>query len=115
MMRLPLTLLIAVVVVGCSTRVNPPPRPKGIPVDAVWAGGTDGGSFIKCAFEAKTALDTCSVFNDRTGELEAQGEYKLTGRSRAQDAVQFKYSGFDGHRIYLMDGSVLVPSAAIAP
>jgi hypothetical protein len=103
-------VVAALLVVGCSRRISSPPRPSGVPADAVWAGGADGGSFIKCAFDSATGLDLCSVFNDYTGETEARGRYRVDGKSRAQDAGQFAYSAFDGKKIYLKDGSVLSPS-----
>ena len=112
MKRRPLILIIvtALFVVSCSRQPSPPPRPNGVPADALWAGGSDGGSFIKCDFDSATALDVCSVFNDHTGETEARGQYRVDGRSKAQDAARFEYSAFDGKRIYLKDGSVLSPS-----
>jgi hypothetical protein len=105
------SLLLALCLVGCRSHVNPPPRPQGVPADAVWAGGSDGGSFIRCEFDAASAMDFCSVFNDHTGQLDAQGKYGVNGKSKPQDVARFEYSGFDGHRIYLRDGSVLVPVA----
>lgn len=92
---------------ACSSHVSPPPRPKGVPADAVWAGGADGGSFIRCSYDAGTSLNVCSAHNDHTGRLEVQGQFTITGPTRAKDVGRFEYSGFDGKRIYLRDGSVL--------
>ncbi len=103
--------LVALCLVGCHSHVSPPPRPHGVPADAVWAGGEDGGSFIRCTFDSTSALDRCSVFNDRTGHLDAQGKYEIKGKSKPQDVARFVYSGFDGHQIHLADGSILVPRA----
>lgn len=96
---------------ACRRRAIPPPRPEGVPNTAVWAGGVDGGSFIRCSFESGDSLNRCSVYNDYTGRLEAQGPFKISGPSRAEDFNRFAYSAFDGKRIYLKDGSVLTPVA----
>jgi len=56
-------------------------------------------------------MNRCSVYNDYTGRLEAQGLFKISGPSRAEDCSRFAYSAFDGKRIYLKDGSVLTPVA----
>jgi hypothetical protein len=105
-----ITFLIAGLgTMACTTHVSPPPRPKGVPADALWAGGADGGSFIRCSYDAGTDLNMCSAYNDRTGRLEIQGQFTITGPTRAKDVWRFEYSGFDGRRIYLTDGSVLAP------
>jgi len=113
MKKAAVNLLAALCLVGCYSHVSPPPRPQGVPTDAVWAGGSDGGSFIRCEFDASSAMDFCSIFNDHTGQLDAQGKYGVSGKSKPQDVARFEYSGFDGHRIYLRDGSVLAPVASV--
>lgn len=60
---------------SCTEHVSPPPRPKGVPADAVWAGGADGGSFIKCSYDASTGLNFCIVYNDFTGDIMAKVFY----------------------------------------
>lgn len=106
-MLLPI-LLVAITATDCDQRGLPPPRPNGIPSDASWAGGPDGGSFIKCSFDAVSGLNFCAVYNEFTGGLVVEGQFRISGRSRPQDVANFAYSGFDGARIYLLDGSVLV-------
>lgn len=100
-------LFIGFVLMACTRRAVPPPRPRGVPEAAVWAGGVDGGSFIKCTFEPADSLNKCSVYNDYTGRLEVDGLFRISGPSKADDVGNFTYSAFDGRRIYLKDGSVL--------
>ncbi len=116
-MRIAVALLVlaSVATVACMGRVSPPPRPKGVPLDAVWAGGVDGGSFISCSYNAANGLNLCAVYNDYTGQREAQGQFKISGPTRAEDVGRFAYSAFDGKKIYLKDGSVLAPSVPTVP
>jgi len=105
-----LLLFFLVIVTSCMNHVSPPPRPKGVPADAVWAGGADGGSFIKCYYEPSTRLNFCTVYNDFTGKIEAEGRFTIRGSMRPEDVSQFSFSGFDGKKIYLKDGSILIPT-----
>jgi len=63
--------------------------------------------FIECSYDLESMLNKCTAYNDHTGGIEATGNFKIAGPSRASEADKFSYSGFDGKRIYLMDGSVL--------
>lgn len=92
---------------ACATEPTVPPHPKSVPASAVWAGGTDGGAFIECSYDSETRLNKCTAYNDHTGEIETTGTFKIAGPSRANEADKFRYSAFDGNRIYLMDGSIL--------
>lgn len=94
---------------GCTEHFSPPPRPNGVPADAVWSGGADGGSFIKCSYNLAGDLNECSIYNEYTGQVDVEGSYKINGPTLARDVDRFLYSGFDGHKIYLKDGSILVP------
>jgi len=48
--------------------------------------------------------------------VEAEGFFKISGPSRADNVGRFSYSGFDGKKIFLKDGSMLTPLAnPIAP
>lgn len=108
-------LAAALVSTACTGPASPPPRPEGIPAAAVWAGGVDGGSFITCSYDATAGLNICAVYNDFTGRLEVEGEFDISGPTRAPDVGQFAYSGSDGKKIYLKDGSVLTPHGSALP
>jgi hypothetical protein len=108
-----LLLLSLFAVTSCMEHVSPPPRPKGVPADAVWAGGADGGSFIKCSFDPSAGLNFCTVYNDFTGKIEAEGRFAISGPARPEDVTEFSFSGFDGKKIYLKDGSILNPTADV--
>ena len=98
-----------VIPMGCGPQARAPARPKLVPMDAAWAGGADGGAFFRCVFDFSSGLDACAVYNDYTGTEDVQGLFRIKGRSKAKDARRFAYSGFDGRKIYLKDGSILEP------
>lgn len=107
-----------------SCSVSPPPRAKGIPSEAVWAGGADGGAWILCKQHDQQKDEyCCQVFNESTGEILANGQYTLRKsiwHSDQQKATyhivqpipqELDYSGFDGNLIFLKNSLVMVPLA----
>ncbi len=99
-----------------------PKRVAGVPQEAVWAGGADGGSWILC--EPRNAEGTryfCRVFNDFSGKEMASGEYvlrKAEWNREQQKALysevgefrqRLKYNSFDGSKISLSDSLILLP------
>ncbi len=103
-----LALALGLLLWGCNTQVTPPPRAVGIPMDAVWAGGTDGGAWFKSRQQGR--LYYCQVFNDQTGDVWAEGFFKAAGNleKMAKDN-NLKYEWFDGKRIQLEGGVFLEP------
>jgi hypothetical protein len=79
-----------------------------VPVQAVWAGGLDGGSFVTCEIEAVRKTNKCVVYNDFTGQVMEQGEFRLKTENRAARNEELKYAWADwGGMIGLSDGRVL--------
>jgi len=95
---------------SCTSKIDPPPRPAGVPQSAVWAGGADGGAFIDCRVNTDGS-DACVVYNDYTGQPWTRGEagYVLEGKARGATQDELKYLGTDGERIFLTNGETLVP------
>src|SRR5262245_34449653 len=60
---------------------DPPARPDGVPVQAVWIGGPDGGNFYACELSDKLQ---CTIFNDYSGEVEKRGTVELADWQRAK-------------------------------
>lgn len=114
-----LPVLLTLALVGCS---NAPERVAGIPKDAVWAGGRDGGAWI-VARHIVYSPDRfhCTVYFDSTGERWVEGDFLLRRaiwnpqRHRADYSrpVEFPsslhFSSFDGATIFLQDSLVLIP------
>jgi hypothetical protein len=91
---------------GCYTEPSPPQRPKTVPADAVWAGGPDGGRFIRCDILAEA--NDCVVHNDSTGDVEMSGKFVLSDTRKPATREELRYDGSpDGERIFLKGGGYL--------
>jgi hypothetical protein len=120
---LPLLFAFLAAIFGCERNyVPPPPRAPGVPLEAIWSGGSGGGVWIV----AKKIADSqdryaCRIFFDSTGDLWADGDYVLrrvdwdSSRrqaiySRAPNVPEkLELQGFDGELIFLRDSLVLAP------
>lgn len=95
-----------VLLVSCSSEVKPPKRLAAIPSGAVWAGGADGGAWILCKEDG--ARNLCTIYNDNSGEVWVRDHFVLEGTSRGVSSQELRYDFFDGERIVLSDGRVLI-------
>ena len=71
-------VVVICLLVGCGQNnayVTGPPRPAGLPEDAVWRGGPEGGDWISCELE-NTGL-SCSGYGAATVSLMFRQRYKL--------------------------------------
>lgn len=83
-------------------------RPAGVPKAAVWAGGLDGGSYILCEIDVKRNVNVCTVWNDYSGQIVDQGDFRLLKAGRAATKSELSYRWADrGGRIGLDKGLVL--------
>jgi hypothetical protein len=89
-----------------------PPRPNGVPAEAVWDGGMKGGSFILCDVRITENVDHCTIYHASSGLIWSQGDFRLTPDDRAAQLNELSFAGYDGMVIHLTDGRVLteVPS-----
>ena len=91
---------------GPAKGAEPSVRPAGIPLDALWVGGADGGAYVRCAVDLARNVDRCEAWNDSTGNLAESGDYQVRGQARAateQELKKISGADFDGH-IYLENG-----------
>lgn len=118
-LTLPVGLALALSVAACSRRVTPPPpRPVGVPADAVWAGGLEGGAFIRCVAagrEPTTAFD-CVVFHERAGDVIVRGRFvtRPTFETSLRE-LRRSYAAFDGSAILLVNGVALTRDSGHVP
>jgi hypothetical protein len=91
-----------------SCRPSPPPRPAAVPPAAVWAGGVDGGSWVRCT-KIEAGVYDCTVYDDYRGAVLAAGLYRLVAPVAGAESA-LTYSSFDGRTIYLTLGKKLVPA-----
>jgi hypothetical protein len=99
-------------IVGCSScgeyNAEPERRPKGVPPEAVWAGGPDGGSYVWCKIDQIQSSNYCKVWNDFNGHLIESGNYRILGQDRAAGMEELVYGGASrGGQIWLKNGLTL--------
>lgn len=97
------------VISGPAEGCPPSVRPAGVPSDALWVGGADGGAYVRCEVDLARNVDHCELWNDFTGDLAESGDYQIHGQARAATEQELKGFGapdFAGH-IYLINGIVL--------
>jgi hypothetical protein len=102
--------LLYAALISChnATSMEPKVRPVGVPQDAVWAGGADGGAYVKCRVDATRNVNPCSVWNDYSGVLIESGNYRLLKEGRAATESELKVAFPDfGGSILLEGGQVL--------
>jgi hypothetical protein len=93
-------------------------RPAGVPDDAIWAGGRDGGCFVKCEVDVAKSVNNCVAYLDSNGHVLQRGEYRIRGEARAATTEELAYAWCDGNAIGLKNGLVLDPvekSVPVAP
>jgi hypothetical protein len=119
----------AVLLLAVTCDVSPPeapPRAPGVPQDAVWAGGPDGGAWIECdRSPASRERYSCTTYHEDNGEIWARGdfvlrrvEYDPAKSTPSYVAVSpltgpLDYDGFDGATIILGDNLILLPDGWI--
>jgi hypothetical protein len=113
-----LSLLIGISAApGCKLEVEQadvqaPVRPAGVPKNAVWAGGADGGVFLIVRPVGSSEPDAYSVevYYDHSGSRLHRGVLYLhpvkSGAFPVGEAAS--YSGWDGETVHLNDGRRLV-------
>lgn len=93
-----------------ETKVAAPARPCSVPLDARWAGGPDGGAWLRCLGYVDGTHQTCQVWRD-SGSPVAYGTYANPERIDWRD---FDYAwsdriGFSDGRLVPADGWVIEP------
>jgi hypothetical protein len=105
-----------------------PERPAGVPAEARWAGGCEGGAWIGCATVVKEPFTafSCTIHDHPGGNPIAAGPFVLadpirgrgTGGKYRPQAAAFaepprQYLRYDGTVIALPDGRYLVPHGTV--
>jgi len=120
-----LIFIILFFISGCGDEVTQtPPKPSSVPVNAVWSGGPDGGSWFICN-KSSLLIYKCDIYWDSDGSLKASGNYilqrKIWSGERNRFAyidptnnhIDIKYNFFDGIHIHLLDEHILIPDGII--
>lgn len=93
-----------------ETKIEAPNKPSSVPEDTFWAGGVDGGNFIKITVDS-TAPKAVSaeIYNDSTGDVEYNGRMEYSGPDGVPEAVSDPsfIHGWDGNSLHLANGHSL--------
>lgn len=108
-----LSVLALFISISCefSNKAPEPKRLSGIPEDAFWIGGHDGGNwyFIKDINSHKN-MAYISIYNDHTGKLDIAKKFMLIcQKNNLQFIKDLKEEivSFDGKHIHLKSGCYL--------
>ena len=102
-------------------------RPRGVPIEAIFIGGVDGGNWISCkSVDGNLNKYDCSIYSDSEGILICKGSFLIGKIDRRPEKTKefsvkfdveipskFKFKGFDGVNIYLQNELILVPDGWI--
>jgi hypothetical protein len=103
-------------IVGCKIRTErgrpeAPTRPSGVPDQAIWSGGAEGGVFliVRPFGPSEPNVYTGAIYNEYSGDVVYQGRLLLKPANGAPIPVADpeSYSGWDGDTLYLSDGRQL--------
>lgn len=109
-------IIFIIVLMGCEiTRDNvelkPPKKPAGVPKEAIWSGGLDGGVFILIKKDKNSPpnIYLAEIYFDSTGEIWYKGRMSMEPSEKPSFDYKNKevYSGWDGDILYLRDGRML--------
>jgi hypothetical protein len=90
--------LLASFQVGCY-RPYPPTKPDGVPAEAVWAGGLDGGGWVLCSTPSPS-YNECTIY-DEEGRTHGPRRYVLGQTGLAAKPNQLRYTYLTGEAIGL--------------
>jgi hypothetical protein len=97
-----LVVLIAIVALaGCQYDLRPPKRPGGVPSEATWVGGIDGGGWVLChADEPLSGYNLCTVWNEEgrpfeSGRYRLRDKFKNLNRAAKSDELHYTYASAD--------------------
>ncbi|HZU23861.1 MAG TPA: hypothetical protein VE998_13600, partial [Terriglobales bacterium] len=100
---------------AACTRAPGPPRPAGVPNEAVWVQGASqaaDGRFVTCTVEPARNVNRCRVYH-ASGKLDCERDFRLQPGDRAARRTELDYSAWaEGQGILLRDGRKLEPLMA---
>ncbi len=104
-------VVMAAPIAGCYAVAEPPPRPAGLPADAFWVGGPDGGVFMRLEPPTGDATTYSGAIDyEFDGSVWYEGRLRLEPADGAPFDVRERQqiAGWDGIQIHLTDGRALV-------
>ena len=103
-----LVFLVAVGGAACSSSSSSEPtRPPGVPADAFWVGGSDGGAFVQLR---RDGVGYSGAVYHADGERWFTGPFRLepAGASAVDPSDHAAFTGWDGSQLLMTGGRALV-------
>lgn len=101
-----LCIIALVINISCENKISPPKKVVGIPKDAFWSGGVDGGNWFLVK-EEKRNVYYVHIYNDYSGEIEYTGKFKIIGKIVSVQVLKNTISFYSGEKIYLVNGDYM--------
>lgn len=107
-----LPVLVLLVIAACSTDIDPPLRPDGVPENAMWIGGIDGGAWV--LLERRVGdpprIYRAQVFGDQVGDKWYVGRLEIGPNIAAVESITDPevFQIWDGDNLLLKDGRIMV-------
>jgi hypothetical protein len=110
--QLIVVLILTLLLLACEAQNSPtksPPLPNGVPKEAMWIGGVDGGVFVVLTKAPEPRTFLAEVYFDQSGELWYKGRLQLESENQSEfDYTNAAaYTAWDGDTLYLTDGREL--------
>jgi len=103
------TLTFLFLIIGLLSCKGAHPRPASVPSSAVWV----DNAFIDCSVESPSKGNHCTVYEDDSGKVLADGLFVLKNYHEEIGKPELQYAAFAHGMIYLQDARVLVHVAPL--
>ncbi len=103
-----LLCVLTLAAAACTrTSSSEPERPAGVPADAFWVGGSDGGAFVQLR---RDGVGYSGAVYHLDGERWFTGPFRLepVGATPVDPADHAAVTGWDGTQLLLTEGRALV-------
>jgi hypothetical protein len=104
-------VVLATLVWGCTQNGSEPARPAGLPSDAFWLGGPEGGVFVSLKrHEERGSTSYSGAVYHPDGSVWYKGSFVLEPASGkpVDPSDRQQFAGWDGTQLLLEDGRALV-------
>ena len=83
---------------------DPPHVPPAFQAQQYGQAVPNGGAYVECTVNKERNVNTCTVWNDYTGQAES-GDFRLVTENRAATIAELRFRGVAGGFIFL-DGNL---------
>ena len=104
-------VVLAIMVVSCSSQTQEPARPATVPNEAMWIGGVDGGAWVLLRKQENQPeyYYYAEIYGDQAGDPWYIGRLEVVPHSRPEVPLgnPGAYGVWDGDNLLLEDGRTM--------